>query len=262
MIELSRTLRFCLSADGSLATDAPAANTFAAWPPMRGLGRYYELEVTCRGEADPVTGYFINIKQIDQAARQAALPLIEKAAQQGGDALGGLMRDMITALRRPLDGHVHSIVLRPSPWHTLGIEAQRMETVLLSHQYEFAAAHRLNVESLSDQDNRRIFGKCNNPAGHGHNYRIEVTVRCPIDPQGRICAVENLDEVVDAAVVQKLDHKNLDVDVPQFQRMNTSVENIARTVYGMLAEPVHGMGAELEQVRVWETGKTVCTYRG
>ncbi|MGB0768928.1 MAG: SDR family oxidoreductase, partial [Phycisphaeraceae bacterium] len=75
MLELSRTVRFCLSGDAAdLAT--PRDNTFSAWPAMRGLGRYYELDVTCVGEADPQTGYFINIKEIDQAVREAALPLL------------------------------------------------------------------------------------------------------------------------------------------------------------------------------------------
>ena len=73
MLELSRTVRFCVGHDGSMATDAPVANSFAAWPPMRGLGSYYELKVTCRGRADPRSGYFLNIKHIDQAVREGAL---------------------------------------------------------------------------------------------------------------------------------------------------------------------------------------------
>src|SRR5690348_12545521 len=79
MLELTRTVRFCLNGDGTLATDSAASNTFAWWPAMRGLGRYYELEVTCRGEADPVTGYFMNIKRIDEVVRQAALPRVSEA---------------------------------------------------------------------------------------------------------------------------------------------------------------------------------------
>lgn len=265
MLELSRTVRFCLSADGSLARDAAVSNSFAAWPPMRGLGRYYELVVTCRGQADAVTGYFINIKQIDVAAREAALPLVAAAAQgQRSGGLGDLLRDMITALHGPLDGHVHSAELRLGPVYSLKIEASDMSSVLVSHQYEFAAAHRLNVPSMSEEDNRRTFGKCNNEAGHGHNYRVEVTVRCPIGSDGGVLPVEHLDELVEREVVQKLDHKNLDVDVPEFRdaAMNTSVENIVRTIYDMLREPVKTLGVELDQVRVWETSKTVCAYRG
>ena len=260
MLELGRTIRFCLSADGTLATDAPAANTFAAWPPMRGLGRYFELEITCRGQADPGTGYFINIKTIDQAARKAALPLVSDAARTGQPA-PELMRGIFSGVDAELGGCVVRVELSLTPTYRVAIEGADMDSVLISQQYEFAAAHRLNAPELSEAENRRIFGKCNNPAGHGHNYRIEVTVRSPIDAAGNCVAIEKLDELVDRAAVQKLDHKHLSVDVPEFARLNTSVENIARVVYGMLKDAARQLGVKLEQVRVWETGKTVCTYR-
>jgi 6-pyruvoyltetrahydropterin/6-carboxytetrahydropterin synthase len=261
MLELSRTIRFCLNADGTLATDAPQANTFAAWPPMRGLGRYYELEVVCRGQADAATGYFLNIKTIDQAARKQALPAASESARSGG-SVAELMRRMLVGIDRELGGCVARIELALSPTYRVAIEGADMDSVLISQQYEFAAAHRLHAPALSDEENRRVFGKCNNPAGHGHNYRVEVTVRCPIDPRGAGLEIEKLDELVDRAAISRLDHKHLSVDVPEFQNVNTSVENIARVVHGMLKDAVKSLGVTLDQVRVWETAKTVCTYRG
>ena len=263
MLELSRTVRFCLSHDGSLWADAPRENTFAAWPPMRGLGRYYELIVTCRGEADPATGYFMNIKQIDEAARASALPIIADAAQLPDvPKFGRLMRDIITALDNRLQRCVTTVTLRLAPTYTLAIEKADMDHVLISQRYEFSAAHRLHAPKLSDAENRQVFGKCNNPAGHGHNYQLEVTLRCPMDDKGAVTPIEQIDSVVNAAVVEKLDHKHLDHDVPQFRGVNTTVENIARIVHGMLREALTPLGLELQEVRVWETGKTVCTYRG
>jgi len=262
MLELGRTVRFCIGQDGTLAEDAAVSNSFAAWPPMRGLGRYYELEVVCRGEADAVTGYFMNIKRIDAAVREAGLTLIAEACREPGEAaLGGLMRGLLDALNPRLDGSVVAVSLRLTPTHRLRLEQSDMTRVLMSQRYEFAAAHRLHSDRLSPEENVEVFGKCNNPAGHGHNYRVEVTVCCPVDDAGRMLAAERLDELVDDAVIQKLDHKHLNVDVPEFEGLNTSVENIARVIYRMLADRVADLGVELDEVRVWETGKTVCTYR-
>jgi len=137
-----------------------------------------------------------------------------------------------------------------------------MDRVILRQQYEFAAAHRLHVDELSDEENRAVFGKCNNPSGHGHNYRLEVAVAAPIDAEGRILDVELLDAVVDQTVIERYDHKHLSVDVPEFAGRNSSVEHIAQSIYRLLLDPIAGLGAALEEVRVWETSKTVCVYRG
>jgi 6-pyruvoyltetrahydropterin/6-carboxytetrahydropterin synthase len=255
-------VRFCLGHDGSLAIGAPAVNTFAFWPPMRGLGRYYELTITCRGEADEVTGYFINIRDIDAAARQTALPLIAAAVQgRRGAALGPLLRDIMLALDEPLNQTVAIVELALTPTYRLAIETDDMGTLLITNDYEFSAAHRLHAEQLSDDENRAVFGKCNNPAGHGHNYRVQVTVRGGLDATGEPVAIEKLDELVDRVAIEPLDHKHLNTDVPEFARLNPSVENIARVIYEMLSEPVKPLGVTLEQVKVWETGKTACTYR-
>lgn len=283
MLELTRTVRFCLSPDPA-DDDSPRDNTFAAWPAMRGLGRYYELHVTCRGEADEQTGYFINIKHIDTAVRRCALPILRAAIADEQAALrtplGNLMRSMFDALQPELGRSVYRLSLQLTPTLALELESSSpeptaMNHVLMKQQYEFSAAHRLHVPTLSDQQNRDTFGKCNNPAGHGHNYRIEVVVRCPIDLQGHTLDPAALDAVVDEHVIEKLDHQHLNHDVPEFADLNPSVEHIARVVWDFLAPaPAPGSqghpespnpfppGVQLDEISVWETGKTVCTYRG
>lgn len=271
MVELSRTVRFCLDDRGPAQSGLGSArhNTYSAWPPMRGLGRYYELTVTCRGDVDHATGYFMNIKFIDEAVRDHVLPdLAERvAAGEAGDlAMGALMQDMIALLQPPLDGSVVAIVLHLTPRYCLEIRSDTMNDVIVRQQFEFSAAHRLHVPDLSDAENQRIFGKCNNPAGHGHNYRLEIAVRAPIDAQGRALNVAELDALVNDAVIDKLDHKHLNRDVPQFQGRNPSVEHIAQVIWTMadaaLREQHGPTGPQLDEVRVWETEKTVCTYRG
>lgn len=256
MLELSRTVRFCLN-----DVDTPAGarcNTFSAWPAMRGLGRYYQLQVRCVGEADPVTGYFLNIKQIDAAVRERVLPYLAQQVAGEDAALGEILRQTLSRLQPALGNSVRQVRFDLTPYYSLTIGSEDMDHVIMRQQFEFAAAHRLHVDALSDDKNREVFGKCNNPSGHGHNYRVEVAVQAPIDESGGVMAVEELDALVDQAVIQKLDHKHLNVDVEQFRELNPSVENIAKVIWGML-EP-----AELDvvEVSVWETGKTVCTYRG
>jgi len=232
---------------------------------MRGLGRFYQLHVHCAGEADPKTGYFLNIKVIDRAVREHVLPYIESLVADNQRAaaapMGQVMRQIITRLTSPLDGSVRRVRFDLTPLHNLTIGIDDMDYVIIRQQYEFAAAHRLHVDALSAAENREVFGKCNNPSGHGHNYRVEVAVRAPIDPQGSVLAVEALDAIVDEHVIQKLDHKHLNLDVEQFRQLNPSVENIAKVIYDMLA----GAGADgiaIEEISVWETSKTMCTYRG
>lgn len=233
---------------------------------MRGLGRFYQLHVRCVGEADAVTGYFINIRDIDHAVRSHVLPLMNDllAAQPDGVAvpLGSLMQRVLDRLQPPLHGTVASVTLELSPYYRLEIRSRDMNHVLVREQFEFSAAHRLHVDRLSAEENRQVFGKCNNPSGHGHNYRVEVAVRTPVDAAGHVTPVEKLDELVDRVVIQKLDHKHLSVDVPEFKGLNTSVENIAVVIWRMLESAVKELGVELDEVSVWETGKTVCTYRG
>ncbi len=266
MLELSRTVKFCVNAASLRGLDTARHNTFASWPAMRGLGRYYELAVTCEGEADPQTGYFINIKMIDQAVRDHVVPVL--AAQVDEDAvdppLGSVMQRMLQVLQPALDGTVTALTWSLTPTYRLSYRSESMSHVTLHQSYEFSAAHRLHVDAYSEAQNREVFGKCNNPAGHGHNYRVDVSVRVPIDPQGRVLTAEALDQVVDEHCIQKLDHKHLNKDVPAFASLNPSVENIVKVVWGMLTQPVAAMaeGVGLEEIRVWETGKTVCAYRG
>lgn len=272
MLELSRTVRLCLNADtahrGETRPDDARANTFAAWPPPRGLARYVELRVTCRGEAHARTGYFINIRDIDEAVRKHGLPRLFRAVHDETQgrcaAMGALVHGLLDDVQPALNGTVAALELRLTPVTTMTAQTRPTgdtHTVLLRQRYEFSAAHRLHVPEYSDPQNREIFGKCNNPAGHGHNYMFEVAVECPVDSDGRTLEVGELDAVVDAYAVDRLDHKHLNEDVPEFASRNPSVENISEVVWGFLVDRMPGRSRLLE-ITVWETGKTSCTYRG
>lgn len=129
----------------------------------------------------------------------------------------------------------------------------------------FLSSHRLHSAALSDEENAAIFGKCNNPNGHGHNYKVTVTLRGPIDP--RTGMLVNLTEL--AAVLKPIlaavDHKHLDLDVPYFRdnRIVSTAENIAVFFWRAVARASPELIAPLLHcVRIDETDKNSCTYRG
>lgn len=249
----------------SIPPEPEGWNTFAAWPSLDGLGMFCELEVTCRGEPDAMTGYLVNIAEIDRAARQGVLPLLISAVQRrSGGTPAALLPPLLSAMQSGLSVTVSSICWRLTPYHSIAMSAADPTHFLLRESFEFAAAHRLHCPDLSDDENRRIFGKCNNPTGHGHNYRIEVAVRAPL-PQGDEPASFNarrLERIVHEQVLQRFDHRNLSVDTVEFAGRNSSVENIARVCHDLLMGPIAQAGGELRSVTVWETEKTCCTYPG
>jgi 6-pyruvoyltetrahydropterin/6-carboxytetrahydropterin synthase len=125
--------------------------------------------------------------------------------------------------------------------------------VSLTRRYKFAAAHRLHAPALSDQENRRIYGKCNNPYGHGHNYEVSVTVTGPVDrATGMIANLGELDPFVNREVVDAFDHKNLNEEIPVFQTVVPTTENLCREVFRRLQS---FPAARLERVRIEETSK-------
>ncbi|XP_063077304.1 6-pyruvoyl tetrahydrobiopterin synthase [Engraulis encrasicolus] len=125
----------------------------------------------------------------------------------------------------------------------------------------FSACHRLHSKALSDEENKRIFGKCNNPNGHGHNYKVEVTVRGKIDIRtGMVMNLTDLKQYIEKAIMEPLDHKNLDKDVPYFADVVSTTENLAVFIWDGLAKLLPPN--LLYEVKVHETDKNIVVYRG
>ena len=131
----------------------------------------------------------------------------------------------------------------------------------VTRREHFSAAHRLYNPSWSDEQNDRVFGKCNNPAGHGHNYYVEVTVAGEVDPQtGYVVDLKELKRVIHAHVIDKLDHKNLNTDVDFLRGVNPTAENIAIGIWNQLVDRMPQ--GKLYQIRLYETEKNIVDYRG
>ena len=136
-----------------------------------------------------------------------------------------------------------------------------MKTAYVTRRMTFSAGHRLHNDALSAEANRALYGKCNNPNGHGHNFVVEVTVAGGIDPRtGMVFNLRDLKTVMTDVVENGLDHKNLNLDVPAFQGMITTAENIAVVIWTLLAERLPA-GA-LHEVRLIETENNFVSYRG
>jgi 6-pyruvoyltetrahydropterin/6-carboxytetrahydropterin synthase len=135
-----------------------------------------------------------------------------------------------------------------------------MPTVTVTRRVHFCAAHRLHNPDLSDEENRRVFGLCNSPNYHGHNYELDVSVEGEIDPKtGYVADLGEVKRIVEDLVLQHLDHKNLSVDVPAFRNLNPSTENLVVVIWGMLEGRLPG---ELKRLILWETPRNYVSYEG
>jgi len=132
--------------------------------------------------------------------------------------------------------------------------------VELGRRYHFSASHRLHSPHLSEEENCRVYGRCNNPYGHGHNYTLEISVSGQVDPAtGMIANLSDLDQFVAQAVLDDFDHKSLNAEVPAFEKLVPTTENICIEIFQRLKSfPV----AKLERVRVEETANNSFEYFG
>jgi 6-pyruvoyltetrahydropterin/6-carboxytetrahydropterin synthase len=137
--------------------------------------------------------------------------------------------------------------------------------VSLTKRYRFSASHRLHNERLGAEENSRVFGKCNSPYGHGHNYIVEVTVCGPVDPAtGMVMDLGLLDQAVEQEVLDRFDHTYLNLDVANFEGKVPTTENLCVEIYNLLRPKLSGGqgSAELEKVRLEETSSNSFEYSG
>ena len=126
--------------------------------------------------------------------------------------------------------------------------------------YRFCAAHRLHTDQLPDDVNQKIFGKCNNPNGHGHNYTVQVTVQGELDAStGLITDVKQFDQIVQETIITRFDHQHLNFD-PAFENLPTTGENLAGVIWGLLVDRIPS--GQLEKIGIVETRDNFFEYVG
>ncbi len=246
-----------LSAPENKALYGPIASPF-------NHGHNYVLDVTTEGFISPENGMVINIKRIDDRLKEHVLapfhlksindevpafaeraPTIENLLLYFAELLGPIMPPEARLVGLRLEEH-------PLLW---GEWNHDPAMITLTRMYEFAASHRLDAPSLSLSENIDLFGKCNNINGHGHNYLLEVTVTGDIAPEtGMMVDLDTLDQVVSRSIVDRYDHKNLNLDLPEFEGKNTTSEVVAQTIFESLRGQVPG---KLVRVRLHETARNI-----
>lgn len=133
--------------------------------------------------------------------------------------------------------------------------------MIVTARLTFSAAHRLNNPRYDSDWNRATYDKCDNPGGHGHNYALEVSVRGKIDPEtGMVIDLKKLKDIMRAAVIDRVDHKNLNTDVDFLRDVIPTAENLARCFWQELAPAIRE--GELHQIVLHETERNSVCYRG
>lgn len=259
MFRLTREVRFAVHPGVSAST---GVNGHAGIPPLTGLGYFFALRATVTGPLDADSRYLLNIREIDAAVRQRAIPRLAQRIEIGQFSATAALLDLFEQLRHAFPPRVRleQLALLLSPYLTLAVSDKELPMVRLSQKFEFSASHRLHNPALSDEDNRRIYGKCNNPAGHGHNYELQVTLLGEAGDHDLLMDLPGLEAIVDETILQRLDHKNLNLEVEAFHHAIPSVENIAQAIFHLLAPKLRRPQSRLASVTVWETPKTWCEY--
>lgn len=239
-----------------------------------GHGHNYVVEATVAGDINAKDGMVVNIVDVDRALKEAVVapladkhltyevphfadtpPTLENIARFAAERFTAAF-SMDTARLTRL-----TVWEAPTLWVTLSLENDET-MVALTRSLDFAASHRLHAPALSDEENCRIFGKCNNPHGHGHNYFVEVTVTGDPDPvTGMIVDLAALDEVLDREIMGRFDHKHLNLDVPDFRDTNPTSENLTRVIWEHLEGNIPSP-ARLFRVVVRETERNYFEYYG
>ena len=135
--------------------------------------------------------------------------------------------------------------------------------IYITRKEHFNAAHRLFRPDFSDEKNLEVFGKCSNPNWHGHNYELFVTVCGEIDPEtGFLINLKELSRIINELVVEKIDHKNVNLEVDFMAGKLASSENLAIAIWEQLEEPVSITGASLYSVKLFETERNFVEYFG
>ncbi len=135
--------------------------------------------------------------------------------------------------------------------------------IYIKRKFHFSASHRVFNPALSDEENRKIYGKCSNPNGHGHNYNMEVTVAGEIDPStGYVMDLTELKRIVEKEIIDKVDHKNLNLDVDFLAGVLPSAENIALKFWEQIVAKINTESFKLYSINLQETQNNSVEYRG
>lgn len=241
---------------------------------MFGHGHNYRIWAGVEGPVDPAAGMFMNLVELDAALDEVIAPFdhrfinVECAALLRGrlptsEVLTLVMRDQLgQALARhaPADARLAFFRLAETPELWAEVEGPVSRLTSLTRSYTFSAAHVLALPNLDEAENRQIYGKCANPLGHGHDYRLDVTVAGEPDPvTGMVVDLSELDAIVGRHLLDAWDHRHLNYEVPAFAALIPTTENVVRVAWDALHPH---LGDRLAKLTLHETPRGSVEYRG
>lgn len=245
---------------------------FGRWASPWGHGHNYRVEVGVAGRVDESTGMVVNIVAIDGVLKQVVGTMADKHLNHEVEWFRGrvptletiaeiVVREFRAAYASQI-GRLAWVRLDESPTLWLEWTGTGGGEMLLTRRFDFAAAHRLHAPGLASAENLSIFGKCNNPHGHGHNYGVEVTVSGVPDPvTGMLVNLAELDAVLEREVTDRYDHKHLNLDTEDFRETNPTSENLTLAIWRHLEHAIPAP-ARLHRVVVEETDRNRFEYYG
>jgi 6-pyruvoyltetrahydropterin/6-carboxytetrahydropterin synthase len=266
MLYLSRTSHFSAAHFYHVATWSKEENdrVFGRCSNRSGHGHDYKLEVMVRGPLNEQSGIVVNTTDIKHLVNEFIegelngkfLNLEHPLFLERIPTTENLINYIWDSLHGRFSGcELYRIRLHEN--HYLSAEKEAGSLTRLTRKYHFCAAHRLHSNHLSPEENRELFGKCNNLHGHGHNYYLDVSIAGVSDPiTGMIMNLSDLDRVVEEKVLNKLDHKHLNLDTEEFQNLNPTSEVVAMVIHQMLSPHLPG----LHKIGLWETEKNYFEY--
>ncbi len=231
-----------------------------------GHGHNYTLDVTVQGIADPYTGMVINITDLKAIVGSVLEEFDHKHLNEDTPyfreqipTTENIVRVLWRLIAAQLPAHVALARLRLYEMDDLWAEYSGADETRFTRSYRFSAAHRLHAPSLTDEQNRAIYGKCNNPNGHGHTYQVEVTVEAAPDPiTGMVIDLPAMDRAVQA-VLDQLDYRHLDREIAAFAEQPSTGEHIIVYLWNELATHFAG---RLAHLKLWETKRNIFEYTG
>jgi 6-pyruvoyltetrahydropterin/6-carboxytetrahydropterin synthase len=254
MHKLARHVRF--SINPFLSEHLEGFNSYASKPAGEGFSIFLELSVEVIGEIEPATGFVVNVADIDKNVREFAVPVFTERIKQDFRraqhisffVLAELLKSAWNILADKFEtARLSKLSLKLNPFRKMTIDLKDVEMVYFSEKFEFAATHKLWNDDFSENQNFEAFGKCANPAGHGHNYIVEVTIKTPTNKND--FHISDFEKIVDNELIKLVDHKNLNADVSHFAKTIATVENITVFAWNKL-EGKFGQAA-LHCVTVW-----------
>jgi len=262
---INRRAKFSASHRYWLPELSEAENAAQFGPCMRfpGHGHNYILYVSMIGDVD-ANGMVLNLSDVKHVIRnEVTEPLDFSYLNEAWEDFQQTLpttENLARVIWNRLSPHLPLVDIKLIENENLWAEYQgnAMEAYLTVNTH-FSAAHRLAHVDLSFEENSEIFGKCARINGHGHNYHVDITVKGDIHPRtGMIVDLVALQETIDRLIIQPMDHSFLNKDVPYFERVVPTAENIAAYMVKTLQGPIADLGAQLYKVKLYESPNNAC----